>query len=141
MFFHPRFDFERDGHVFQSELYRLITRETVYNCTLRVRCSRGTFPFFQHILFYLIAYYSSVNRPRNNRTPRQLPPPHLNRTGLWNDRFRQGDLRRVQTHGHVGSAAGCVFPVRAVAHHGAGRTPSPIDQSAGWRESTCWECF
>lgn len=41
VFFHPRFDPTREGHKVTSELRGLLTRETGYSVTMRVRCSEG----------------------------------------------------------------------------------------------------
>ena len=43
LFYHPRFNPERDSHALFSQLNRLIQRRTVYNCMMRVRCSTGLF--------------------------------------------------------------------------------------------------
>ncbi|OXM76086.1 protein transporter SEC24 [Cryptococcus neoformans Bt63] len=40
-FFHPRFDVVRDREKIHSELLQVLTRETAYNVTVRVRCSNG----------------------------------------------------------------------------------------------------
>ena len=41
IFFHPKFNPVRDRDIVQDEIKRIITRETVYNATVRVRCSNG----------------------------------------------------------------------------------------------------
>ncbi|KAH8829288.1 Sec23/Sec24 trunk domain-containing protein [Flagelloscypha sp. PMI_526] len=41
IFFHPRFEPERDGPIMESELRRVVTRMTGYNCIMRVRTSTG----------------------------------------------------------------------------------------------------
>jgi protein transport protein SEC24 len=41
IFFHWDFKPLRDGPILESQLRRLVTRTTGYNCTLRVRASYG----------------------------------------------------------------------------------------------------
>ena len=41
IFFHPRFDSGRDSHIVQSEVARVLGREVGYNCSIRVRASKG----------------------------------------------------------------------------------------------------
>ena len=41
VFFHPRFDPTREGHKLTSELTGVLTRETGYSVTMRIRCSEG----------------------------------------------------------------------------------------------------
>ncbi|KAM0787449.1 hypothetical protein ACM66B_003529 [Microbotryomycetes sp. NB124-2] len=41
LYFHPRFDPIRDGKKLRNEIARVVTRETGYNTTMRIRCSNG----------------------------------------------------------------------------------------------------
>ena len=43
IFFHPRFDHLHDSVAIESQLRQLLSRETVYNCMIRIRCSQGFF--------------------------------------------------------------------------------------------------
>lgn len=43
LFYHPRFNPERDSLTLLGQLGRLVQRWTVYNCMMRVRCSTGSF--------------------------------------------------------------------------------------------------
>lgn len=52
LFYHPRFNPERDSHVLFGQLGRLLQRRTVYNCMMRVRCSNGLKVAEQYGNFY-----------------------------------------------------------------------------------------
>ncbi|KAF9653645.1 sec24-like protein [Thelephora ganbajun] len=52
LFYHPRFNPERDSHALFGQLNRLIQRRTVYNCMMRVRCSTGLKVAEQYGNFY-----------------------------------------------------------------------------------------
>ncbi|GAA5940129.1 uncharacterized protein JCM15063_001715 [Sporobolomyces koalae] len=41
LFFHPRFDPVRDGKLLREEIARVVSRETAYSVTMRIRCSNG----------------------------------------------------------------------------------------------------
>ncbi|KAK4053375.1 COPII coat Sec23p-Sfb3p heterodimer component [Microbotryomycetes sp. JL201] len=41
LYFHPRFDPTRDGKKLRNEIARVVTRETGYSTTMRIRCSNG----------------------------------------------------------------------------------------------------
>lgn len=41
IYFHPRFEPEKHGALMESELQRLVTRKSGYNCVMRVRTSTG----------------------------------------------------------------------------------------------------
>ncbi|KIY47838.1 vWA-like protein [Fistulina hepatica ATCC 64428] len=41
LFYHPRFEPQKDGAIMESQLRRLVSRRTGYNCMARVRCSNG----------------------------------------------------------------------------------------------------
>lgn len=41
LFFYPRFKEAHDGPTLISQFRRLISRTQAYNCTMRVRCSKG----------------------------------------------------------------------------------------------------
>ena len=41
IFFHPRFDPTREGHKLTSEVHGVISRESGYSVTMRIRCSEG----------------------------------------------------------------------------------------------------
>ncbi|KZP33786.1 hypothetical protein FIBSPDRAFT_772693 [Athelia psychrophila] len=41
IFFHPRFNTHDDGVVLDSQMRRLVSRKTVFDCMVRIRCSHG----------------------------------------------------------------------------------------------------
>ena len=41
VYYFPRFDPERDGAVLSSYIFRIVRRETSYQCAFRLRCSNG----------------------------------------------------------------------------------------------------
>ena len=45
IFYHPRFVSERDHQILQSELLRVVSRETGYDVSIRARVSGGRFLF------------------------------------------------------------------------------------------------
>ncbi|KIK68465.1 hypothetical protein GYMLUDRAFT_35886 [Collybiopsis luxurians FD-317 M1] len=53
IFFHPRFDLQRDGPVLESQMRRLMKRPMGYDCMAKVRCSKGLRITDQHGNFHL----------------------------------------------------------------------------------------
>ncbi|KAG8846854.1 COPII coat Sec23p-Sfb3p heterodimer component [Tulasnella sp. 330] len=56
LFFHPRYNITRDEQVLKSELARILSRATGYNCSIRVRCSDG---------LHVSQYLSLISQPTN----------------------------------------------------------------------------
>ncbi|KAI0764559.1 sec24-like protein [Trametes elegans] len=52
MYFHPKFDVTRDSLVLSSQLKRLLSRTTVYSCSMRIRSSNGLRVAKQYGNFY-----------------------------------------------------------------------------------------
>ena len=69
LFYHPRFNPERDSRVLFGQLGRLLQRRTVYNCMMRVRCSNG----LSHFSAPLWLFSHLVFRTQGCRAIRQLP--------------------------------------------------------------------
>ena len=58
VFYHWDFKPLRDGPIMESQLRRIVTRKTGYNCTLRVRASSGW------VFFYLLVVLTDSKRDR-----------------------------------------------------------------------------
>ena len=74
LFFHPRFDPSCDWVILNSELRRLLSRTTAYNCALRVRCSNG---FYSPAYYHMMPAKTFVGRPACLEVLRQLLPAHI----------------------------------------------------------------
>ena len=93
MFFHPRFDYpldalypSADARILASEVRRLISRKTVYDAVVRVRCSEGAWLFvclcFLSSIVYQRHHRAFLTKPLITLTPLPLPttnppPPPL----------------------------------------------------------------
>lgn len=125
VFFYPRFDPVRDAIKLRSQIERVLTRETAYCVTARIRCSEGTFAYF--ILIHQVVANSIFphihNRFENSGALWQLLSAQCHRLGVWNTRCGQSLCSSHQTRRQTGRQTRCSLPVRSPLHLRKGRAP------------------
>ena len=98
MYFHPKFDPQRDQAILGSQLKRLVNRETGYQATLRLRCTTGE-GWVMSIVDVIAEHHSpSIRRLARERPLWQPLGTIFHRYPVWHYRCGQVGIRLTGLH-------------------------------------------